>query len=259
MKIIQCRQGSHEWFSARCGRVTASEVHRCISFLKRAGKSGQKGEESAARASYKAEIVGEILTGEPNMEGFLNSFMSWGIENEPYACAAYEVSRDVSVDKVGFIVHPTIERAGASPDGLVGKNGGIEIKCPKTSTHIQYMMAGILPPEYEPQVMFNLACSEREWWDFVSFDTRILNRHQLFIKRVYRNEARIKEIEAGITQFLAEVDELIEKMNALNPEQISTPKPEVEGGITDDDLPTWYKQLKESVNEPTGISGTGDA
>lgn len=244
MKIIQCTQGDSTWFSARAGRVTASKVAAVLNFLKRGG-------ESAERAAYRVQLAAEILTGQPTMEGFVTSYMQWGTENEPYARAAYEVRNDVSVDTVGFVIHPTIDRAGASPDGLVGKDGGAEFKNPKTSTHIEYMLAGVVPPEYEPQVMMNIECCEREWWDFNSFDSRLPLRHQLFTVRVYRNEARIAEINQGIADFNGEVDALIARLNEMNPEvdiAASIPFIDPAMGITDADIPAWARANTEVGN-----------
>ena len=242
MKVIECRQGSSTWFENRAGKVTASDVVNVLAFLKRGDK---KGGDTAARAAYKAQLVSEILTHEPSMEGYLNSFMSWGIENEPFARAAYEIRTDQSVDTVGLVLHPTIERAAASPDGLVGADGLVEIKCPKTETHIGYMIAGVVPEQYEPQMMFQMACTGRAWCDFCSFDGRLPLRHQLFIKRLPRDEARIAEIDAAVLQFLGEVDEMIAQMEKLNPPVDVPVKPkfdiESEMGVTDEDIAAWYK------------------
>lgn len=235
MKVLDIEQGSGAWFAARAGKVTASCVADAVSFLKRGDG------ETAARAAYKAQIVAEILRGEPIMDGYLSPYMQHGTEQEPYARAAYESRFDVLVDTVGFVVHPTIERAGASPDGLVGDDGGLEIKCPKTETHIRYMRANRLPPEYEPQVMWNLACTGRTWWDFVSFDPFLPPRHQIFRIRVERNAGRIAELEQGVKQFLSEVDAMIAELNEINPEiERKLSPPEADGiedlGITEDDL-----------------------
>lgn len=244
-QIIHCRQGTQEWFEARCGRVTASDIVAVLSLLKRGEKAGGDTEK---RADYKAALVAEMLTGEPDMEGYVNSFMNRGVEEEPLSRAAYEIVSNVEVEQVGFILHPTIERAGASPDGLVGADGCLELKNPKKSTHIKYMLTGQLPEEYEPQVMFQLACSEREWCDFVSFHSGMPLRHQMFIKRVYRNEQRIAFINDAVVQILGEVDDIIARLDALNPE---TPLKEqlrrsvvIEDGITDDDLPKWAREMQ---------------
>jgi hypothetical protein len=239
MNVLSCDQGSAEWFYARSGKVTASQVIRAISFLKIGDK---KGGETAARASLKVKIVAEILSGEPSIEGYVSPYMQYGTEMEPFARAAYEVKFDTMVDKVGFVLHPTIERAGGSPDGLIGDQGGIEIKCPKTETHLDYMIAGVLPPEYEPQVMFCLACTGRTWWDFASFDARLPARHQLFVVRVLRDEERIQEIEEGVRAFLFEVDEMIAQIEQINPEIPTKIRQEEDFGdlgITDADINDW--------------------
>lgn len=215
MNIIDCTQGSAEWLEARKGRVTASRVADAISFLKRGEKQGQ---ESAARAAYKAEIVAEILSGTCS-DHYVSPWMERGTALEPIARVAYEMRRDVMVEQVGFVVHPSIDRAGCSPDGIVPGVRGVEFKCPKIETHLDYMLAGVLPKEYEPQVMFNLACfPEMPEWDFISFCPELPERHRMFCVPVKRDERRIAEIEAGACMFLKEVDELIERLNTLNPE-----------------------------------------
>jgi len=242
VNIIDCTQGDHEWFNARLGKVTASEVADAVRFLKRGDK---KGEEGKTRLSYKAAIVSEILTGDP-ADTFVSKYMERGTELEPYARTAYEIKRNVMVEQVGFVIHPSIDRSGASPDGLVGEDGGLEIKCPKVENHLAYMLAGKLPPEYEPQVMWNLACTGRQWWDFVSYcPPPMPERHRLFIVRVHRDEQRIAELEAGVVQFLAEVDEMITALDTLNPEIAKTLNEQLRGslgedygdlGITDEDI-----------------------
>lgn len=239
MNIISCQQGSHEWFSARAGKVTASSVGDAISFLK---KGDRKGVESAARAAYKARIVAETLSGAPMMDGFLSPFMKHGTEMEPFARAAYEVKFNIEVDQVGFVIHPTIERAGASPDGLIDNDVCCEFKCPKTETHLSYMLAGVLPPEYKPQVQWVMACTERTYCDFVSFDGRMPLRHQLFRHRVERDDAYIAEMEAGVLQFLSEVDEIIARLEVMNPFVDTRPAPPAldESNILADDIAYWY-------------------
>jgi hypothetical protein len=242
--VIECEQGSAEWLQARTGKVTASSVEHAIAFLKRKGKEGREaGASSAAREAYKNAIAAEILTGQA-AEHIVTKWMERGTYFEPIARAAYEQRHNLIVETVGFVCHPTIERAGASPDGLVGEDGGLEIKVPKIETHIQYMREGVLPSEYEPQVMFNLAVTGRAWWDFLSFCPEMPERHKQFRVRVPRDEERIAEINAGVIAFLAEVDELIAELNAKNPE-IAEPKKEAQGtfdpqfgelGITDEEL-----------------------
>ena len=142
------------------------------------------------------------------MSGFVSKYMELGTENEKAARAAYKLQHDV-VDIAQFVQHPTIARAGASPDGLIGPEGGIEIKCPKTETHIRYILAGEVPEEYKPQMLWGMACTGRQWWDFVSFDLRLPEPLQLFVRRFRRDEDAIISMNLAVLQFLHEVDETI--------------------------------------------------
>lgn len=204
MKIIDFPQGSDEWLSSRAGKVTASRIADVMAKI----KSG----EAADRRDYRAQIVAEILTGKPQESGFINAEMQWGIDQEPFARAAYEVARDVMVDQVGLVLHPRIDRAAASPDGIVG-DGLVEIKCPKTATHLQYLIDGTVPKKYQPQMLWQMACTERSWCDFVSFDPRLPEEHQLFVVRFNRDEKKIEEMEAEVIAFIGEVDSVLENLN----------------------------------------------
>ncbi len=204
MPIINCEQGSLAWFMERCGRVTGSRVADAMSFLK-------KGGESQARRAYKAEIVCELLTGKA-VEHFVTKEMEFGILNEPFARAAYELQNDVSVEDVGFAIHPSLERFGASPDGLVGEDGLIEIKCPSTATHLDYLLADAVPDDYKPQMLAEMACAERQWVDFISFDPRLPKRLQLFVKRFLRDDQKIAEMEFQVVEFLREVDSIMARL-----------------------------------------------
>ena len=203
MKVLDYEQGSEPWLQARAGRVTASRIDDVMAKI----KTG----EAASRRDYRAQIVAEILTGKPADGGYINAEMQWGTEQEPYARAAYEVAKGVMVDQLGFVLHPRIERAGASPDGLAGKIG-LEIKCPKTATHLQYLLDGTVPAKYQPQMLWQMACMETEAVDFVSFDPRLPEKHQLFVVRFPRDDAKIKAMEAEVEKFLAEVDEVLERL-----------------------------------------------
>ena len=196
-------QGSDEWFAIRIGKVTASRVADIIAKT----KSGY----SASRDNYMAQLVCERLTNQ-KAESFTNAAMQHGTETEPLARAAYEALKDVLVDEVGFVPHPSIKMAGASPDGLVGDDGLLEIKCPNTATHIDTLLNQSVPTKYFTQMQFQMACTGREWCDFVSFDNRLPEELQLFVKRVPRDDAYIKQMEAEIVQFIAELDEKIEKL-----------------------------------------------
>jgi putative phage-type endonuclease len=202
VRIIDFPQGSEEWRAARAGLVTASRMCDVVAKI----KTG----EAAARRDYRSQLVAEILTAQPQDDGFMNDEMRWGVEYEPFARSAFEVAAEVLVDKVGLVLHPTIERAAASPDGLVGSDGVLEIKCPKTATHLQYLMDGALPSKYEPQVMWQLACTGRQWAEFVSFDPRLPEKMRLFRVRVKRDEKRIAELEAEVLSFLKDLDRMLE-------------------------------------------------
>jgi putative phage-type endonuclease len=196
-------QGTDEWFAIRIGKVTASRVADVIAKT----KTGY----SASRDNYMAQLICERLTGK-KAESFTNSAMQWGTETEPFARLAYEVANNVLVDEVGFVPHPTIEMAGASPDGLVNQDGQIECKCPQTNTHIETLLTQTVPTKYFTQMQFQMACTGRQWTDFVSFDNRLPEELQLFVKRVPRDDMYIKLMEAEIVQFLAELDDKINKL-----------------------------------------------
>jgi putative phage-type endonuclease len=200
-------QGTEEWFTIRIGKVTASRVADVIAKT----KTGY----SASRDNYMAQLVCERLTGQKG-ESFTNAAMQHGTETEPLARAAYEALKDVLVDEVGFVPHPTIAMAGASPDGLVGDDGLIEIKCPNTATHIETLLSQTVPGKYNTQMQFQMACTGRQWCDFVSFDNRLPEELQLFVTRVPRDEVFIRLIEAEIVQFLAELDDKINKLMKVN-------------------------------------------
>jgi len=196
-------QGSESWFQVRIGKVTASRVADVLAKT----KTGY----SATRDNYMAQLVCERLTGQKG-ESFTNAAMQHGTDTEPLARAAYEALKDVLVDEVGFVPHPTIEMAGASPDGLVGEDGLIEIKCPNTATHIDTLLSQTVPGKYNTQMQFQMACTGRKWCDFVSFDNRLPEELQLFVTRVPRDEVFIRLIESEIVQFIAELDDKINKL-----------------------------------------------
>ena len=190
-------QGTEEWFTIRIGKVTASRVADVIAKT----KTGY----SASRDNYMAQLVCERLTGQKG-ESFSNAAMQHGTDTEPLARAAYEALKDVLVDEVGFVPHPTIEMAGASPDGMVGEDGLIEIKCPNTATHIDTLLSQTVPGKYNTQMQFQMACTGRKWCDFVSFDNRLPEELQLFVKRVPRDNMYIRLMEEEIVKFLNELD-----------------------------------------------------
>jgi putative phage-type endonuclease len=152
-------QGTHEWKLARLGHVSGSSVADVMA----KGKSG----EAITRKKYKTRLVAERLTNEVS-ESYTNASMEWGVATEPMARQAYEVSHETFVDKTGFWKHPTIKWLGCSPDGLVGDDGLVEIKCPNTTTHIDYLWADEVPSEYYKQIQCQLWVTGRQWCDFIS-------------------------------------------------------------------------------------------
>lgn len=198
-------QGSPEWFEARRGFVGASAINDVMAVTK-------SGSEAATRRNLRARIIAERLTG-ICAESFTSSAMQWGIDNEPIARAAYEVATGNEVEQVGFILHPSIKMTGASPDGQIADDGLIEIKCPNTATHIDYLLGGVAPSEYRNQMLWQMECTGRKWCDFASYDPRMPEDMQLFVVRFMRDDARIAELREGVTKFLREVDEVLVKLN----------------------------------------------
>jgi putative phage-type endonuclease len=199
-------QGSTEWLAARCGLVTASRVADVVAKT----KSGW----GASRANYMAELIAERLTGQP-AERFTNAAMQWGTDTEPQARAAYEFFHDVTVEQVGLVRHPTIAESAASPDGLVGDDGLLEAKCPNTATHIETLLNGAVPAKYMTQMQWQLACTGRQWCDFVSFDPRLPGDLSLYCRRVHRDDVRISELESDVREFLADLKQKLAQLHAL--------------------------------------------
>lgn len=189
-------QGSEEWLKIRLGKVTASGVADVLAKT----KSGV----SASRGNYLIKLAIQRVTGIVE-EGFTNDAMQWGKDHEAQARVAYEVASGNFVDQVAFVDHPTIAWFGASPDGLVNDDGLVEIKCPNSATHWSYIKDDGPPTKYYIQMQAQMACTGRSWCDFVSYDPRMPERSQLFIKRVMREDDYIAEMEAEVKKFLDEV------------------------------------------------------
>lgn len=199
-------QRTDEWFAQRLGKVTASRVSDVIAKT----KTGY----SSSRMNYAAQLVCERLTGLPQ-ESFSNAAMQWGTEQEPFARAAYEIKSGSFVDECGFIDHPSIHMAGASPDGLIDSDGLVEIKCPNTATHIDYLLGKKPPEKYMPQMAFQLLCAKRVWCDFVSFDPRMPKELQLFVVRFVPEKDYMEMIETEVSTFLQEVSAKVEALQKL--------------------------------------------
>lgn len=197
-------QRSDEWYQARLGKATGSKFHDVCSFT----RSG----ESASRRNYRYQLIAERLTGvvQPT---YTSSAMQWGIDNEPVARLAYEMKTGYTVQEAGFLVSEILPDAGISPDGLIGQDGGVEIKCPEIATHIETLTKNRIPEQYIEQIDGAMWVTGRKWWDFVSYDPRLPEDLQLVIIRRERNENAIQELESNLREFLNEVD--IELMRIL--------------------------------------------
>ena len=205
MESRQIIQRSPEWFLFRSGKVSASKVADVMATT----KSGP----SAARKNYMMELLCQRLTG--NVEqGFNSAAMQRGTDLEPIARSAYEVDSGVMVIEVGLVDHPSIEWFGASPDGMVNEDGLVEIKCPNTATHIEFLRTGKPDGRYVWQMMAQMACTGRKWCDFVSFDDRLPEHLQYRKVRVERCEKTIEKMETEIRSFLAELETLINELKA---------------------------------------------
>lgn len=201
--MSEIEQLSDEWFAIRRGKVTASR----LSDVTAKTRSGW----GASRANYAAELIAERLTG-VTVDRFRNAAMQHGVDTEPEARAAYEFMSGNTVTEIGFIDHPTIQMTGASPDGMVGDDGMLEIKCPQTATHIDTLLKGNIAERYILQMQWQMACAGRQWCDFVSYDPRMPVSMQLFIKRVKRNDEQIKGLERAVTEFLAEISVTVSEL-----------------------------------------------
>lgn len=209
--MLDLVQGTTDWKQARCGLVTASRVADVVAKT----KTGY----GASRATYMGQLIAERLTGVP-ADGFSNASMQWGTDTEPQARIAYEFMTNVNVVEVGFVPHPSIADTGASPDGLVGDDGLVEIKCPNTSTHIDTLLGQKVPEKYLTQIQWQLACTRRQWCDFVSYDPRMPATMEMFVQRVERDEDRIAELEKEVTTFLAEMRGKVDALrNRYEPQQ----------------------------------------
>lgn len=228
VNYIDVEQGSPDWLAMRCGCIGASRVADACAVLKRSDG------ESAVRRSLRFEIICERLTG-LTVDHYVSPDMERGTELEPLARAAYEIKTGVSVDTIGFVLHPSIKFAGASPDGLVGADGLMEIKCPRPTTHIDYWLSKEIPALYQPQMLWQMACTGRQWCDFVSYCPEMPKHLQLFVVRFPRDDKRIEQMEAQVKQFLAEVEAAIASLAEVSEDPLH---------ITADDIKPWADTLE---------------
>lgn len=199
-------QRSDEWYAARCGSLGASQLHMAIAKI----KSGW----GASRANIMAQIIAERMTGVPQ-EGYINAAMQHGIDTEPMAREAYQIANWCEVEQVAIVYHPTIKGTHCSPDGLVGDDGMVEFKCPNTATHIDTLLSKSFDGKYLAQCQWQMACTGRKWVDLVSFDPRMPADLQMFVLRIHRDDERIAELEAIVSEFLAEVDDKIARLQEI--------------------------------------------
>jgi len=196
-------QRTAEWFAERLGKVGCSRLSDVLA-----------GDKTAARRNYMAELICERLTGE-RTESFTTDAMQWGIDTEPLAKEAYMIETWNMVEEHGGKEHDEIPHFRGSPDGLILPDGGVEIKCPKTATHLDTLMHGTVKKEYIYQMAGYVSIYHAAWWDFVSYDPR-LKGHELFIKRFLREELPVQEVEEGVKRFLEELDEMMKKLEGMN-------------------------------------------
>ena len=202
---IAMEQRTDEWFKARLGKVTASRIADVIAKT----KSGY----GAARKNYMAQLLCERLTG-MREETFVSAAMQRGTDLEAKARATYMLLTGELVEEVGFVKNPIISMAGASPDGLINDDGLIEIKCPNTATHLEFIRTKKPKSEYILQMQWQMACTGRSWCDFVSYDDRLPEKFAFRSIRLERDDDLIKEIEDEVQKFLDELNGTIQILEA---------------------------------------------
>ncbi len=204
----EMEQRTAQWFQARLGKVTASNIYNVLS-------KTAKGLPTSKYEDYKIKLITERLTGETSPH-YETEDMRWGIEHEEDALKEYAFIYDTEISQCGFIQHPTLKMAGASPDGLIGENGLIEIKCPRSANHMRFCIDNEIKPEYHAQMQFQMACTERQWCDFISYDPRFTgdsSHLRMKIKRIYRDDKQIEQINQAVQAFLAEIEREIKQLS----------------------------------------------
>ncbi len=197
--LSEIEQRTAEWHALRLGKATGSRIADAVAKTK-------SGQPSASVQRYLIELVQERLTGQ-RAEMFVTRDMQHGIDQEPNARAAYERKKKVTVKEVGFVPHPDIKMSGASPDGLVGKYGLVEIKCPRTATMIEMVLSQEIPLKYQIQMQWQMACTGRRWCDFVVYDPRLPEKSNLWVQKLKRDADMIAQLERDISIFLEFVEE----------------------------------------------------
>lgn len=198
-------QRNDGWYADRCGKVTASPIIKVYKKLKSGGYS-------ADREKYFFQVLGERLTGVP-ASGFKSAAMQRGIDKESEARDAYTRKTNYPVVEAPFVPHPIIDNTGASPDGYVGDDGLIEIKCPNSATTAEVLLKDYLDETYAAQMQWQMACTGRVWCDYVVYDDRMPAHLQLYVKRIHRNDALISEVEKEVIKFLNEIDDAVSALS----------------------------------------------
>jgi len=205
MQFLDIEQGSEAWRAARCGSLGASAVHEAVART----KTGW----GASRANRMATLVIEQLTGVPQ-DTYQNAAMAAGVEREPEARLAYEFYANLDVAQIGLAKHPTIPGTHASPDGLVGDTGLLEIKCPQPAQHLSTLLGEAVADKYVIQMQWQMKCCDRAWCDFASYNPDFPEPMRLFVKRVERDDAKIADLETEVARFLAELSDTVQRLRA---------------------------------------------
>lgn len=198
MKKFYFQQRSPEWYEARRGIITASNADKLLTKTK--------------RLSLANELIAEIMTDYTN-DSYVSSAMQWGIDHEDDAVFWYEFESGNTVEKLGFCVHDQYDFIGCSPDGLIGSEGLVEIKCPSSKVHIEYLTEGI-PKDYYAQVQLQMLVTERSWCDFVSFDPRLSIDYRGYIQRVTQDESFQNQLIEGALEVKKMVNEFFKERKA---------------------------------------------
>ncbi len=226
MRVVCTTQDSQEWFAARVGKVTASRMADAMGRLKVNTAKAKKGEYSQAHWSYVSELAWGLITRIP-ADHYVSRAMDMGKQFEKIARAEYAFRFGLEVDRTGFVLHPTLDFLGASPDGIVGHDGGLEIKVPIFKNHTKYLEADVVPEEYLPQMYCNMLCCERDWWDFVSFCPQhadmgdeavaLPDEFRIFRKRLFADAEVFKQMEEAATETMEQAVALVGELRKRYP------------------------------------------
>lgn len=206
MIVHRIAQRSPEWYALRAGKLTGSAAKDMLASI----KSG----EAAARRDLRYKLLAERLTGQSQEDGYVNAAMQHGIDCEPLAIAAYEAATGTLVEPIGFVESESL-LTGTSPDGFVGTDGILSVKCPKTATHIRYLREGAEPSEHVAQNTHELWLTGRAWIDFVSYDPRLPEALQVCIVRVTRTAQQLDDYGVKAMAFLEELDREVEALRTM--------------------------------------------